>query len=51
VIVNLPVLGSLDQLEKCLAWMGADVLIVAYRAVPCGEEWLGVSCNDASSWG
>jgi exopolysaccharide biosynthesis polyprenyl glycosylphosphotransferase len=41
VIVNLPVLGSLDQLEKCLAWMGADVLIVAYRAVPCGEEWLG----------
>jgi len=43
VIVNLPVLGSLDQLEKCLAWMGADVLIVAYRAVPCGEEWLGGS--------
>ena len=41
VIVNLPVLGSLDQLEKCLAWTGADVLIVAYPAVPCGEEWLG----------
>jgi exopolysaccharide biosynthesis polyprenyl glycosylphosphotransferase len=41
VMVNLPMLGSLDQLEKCVARMGADVLIVACPAVPCGEEWLG----------
>jgi exopolysaccharide biosynthesis polyprenyl glycosylphosphotransferase len=39
VIVNLPVLGSLDQLEKCLAWMGAGVLIIAYPAIPIGEKW------------
>jgi len=37
---NLPVLGSPDQWEKCLAAMGADVLIVAYPSVPYGEEWL-----------
>jgi exopolysaccharide biosynthesis polyprenyl glycosylphosphotransferase len=41
VIVNLPVLGSLDQWEKCLAGTGANMLILAYPAVPYGEEWLG----------
>jgi exopolysaccharide biosynthesis polyprenyl glycosylphosphotransferase len=40
VMVHLPVLGSLDQLEKCLAWAGADLLIVACPAVPIGDRWL-----------
>jgi len=38
---NLPVLGSPEQWEKCLAGGGADVLIVAYPSVRYGEEWLG----------
>src|SRR5260370_3099296 len=41
VIVDLPVLGSPDQWEKCLAGTGANMLILAYPAVPYGEEWLG----------
>ena len=39
-IIKLPVLGSLDQWEKCLAGTGANMLILAYPAVPYGEEWL-----------
>ncbi len=38
---HLPVLGSLDQWEEALANTKAKVLIVAYAAVPSGEEWLG----------
>lgn len=41
VIINLPVLGSLDQWEKCLARTGANMLILACPAVPYGQEWLG----------
>jgi exopolysaccharide biosynthesis polyprenyl glycosylphosphotransferase len=41
VIINLPVLGSLDQWEKCLAGTEANMLILAYPAVPYGQEWLG----------
>src|SRR5437588_2834402 len=41
VVPNLPVLGSLDQWEKSLAAVGANVLIVASPAVPYGEGWLG----------
>jgi exopolysaccharide biosynthesis polyprenyl glycosylphosphotransferase len=40
-IPRLPVLGSLDQWERILASTEASVLIVAYPAVPDGEEWLG----------
>jgi exopolysaccharide biosynthesis polyprenyl glycosylphosphotransferase len=40
VIINLPVLGSLDQWEKCLAGAGANMLILAYPSVPYGQEWL-----------
>jgi len=40
-VVGIPVLGSLNDWEKCLALTGADVLIVAYPAVPHGQEWLG----------
>lgn len=40
MIVNLPVLGSLGQWEKCLAGTGANMLILAYPAVPDGQEWL-----------
>jgi exopolysaccharide biosynthesis polyprenyl glycosylphosphotransferase len=39
--LNIPVLGSLDQWEKCLAATGANVLIVAYPVIPGGAEWLG----------
>ena len=37
---NLPVLGSLDQWEKCLIATGANLLIVTYPAFPYREEWL-----------
>jgi exopolysaccharide biosynthesis polyprenyl glycosylphosphotransferase len=40
-IPSLPVLGSLDQWEKALSATGANLLIVAYPAVPVGAEWLG----------
>ncbi len=41
VVPHLPVLGSLDQWEKCLATVGANVLIVASPVVPYEERWLG----------
>ncbi len=40
-VPHLPVLGSLDQWEKSLAAVGANVLIVASPAAPYGEGWLG----------
>jgi exopolysaccharide biosynthesis polyprenyl glycosylphosphotransferase len=40
-ISNLPVLGSMDQWEEVLCATGANILIVAYPAVPDAERWLG----------
>jgi exopolysaccharide biosynthesis polyprenyl glycosylphosphotransferase len=40
VMPHVPVLGSLNQWENSLAGTGANVLIVAYPAVPDGEQWL-----------
>jgi len=40
-VSNLPVLGSLDQWEQCLAATGANTLILVYPAVPYGQEWFG----------
>lgn len=40
VMPHVPVLGSLNQWEKSLASTGANVLVVAYPAVPDGEQWL-----------
>jgi len=37
---SVPVLGSPDQWEKALAETGANVLIVAYRLIPYGADWL-----------
>lgn len=42
MISNVPVLGSLDQWEQCLAETGASMLVVAYPVLPDGAEWLGV---------
>jgi exopolysaccharide biosynthesis polyprenyl glycosylphosphotransferase len=39
-VANVPVLGSLDDWEKCLALTGAEVLIVAHPALPDGQQWL-----------
>jgi exopolysaccharide biosynthesis polyprenyl glycosylphosphotransferase len=39
-ILSVPILGHLDQWEKCLAATGADVLIVAFPVVPDSAEWL-----------
>jgi exopolysaccharide biosynthesis polyprenyl glycosylphosphotransferase len=41
LVPNVPLLGSLNQWEKCLAAAGANVLIVAYPVLPDGAEWLG----------
>jgi exopolysaccharide biosynthesis polyprenyl glycosylphosphotransferase len=38
---NLPVLGSLDQWEKCLIATGANFLVVTYPVFPYRDEWLG----------
>jgi exopolysaccharide biosynthesis polyprenyl glycosylphosphotransferase len=39
-IIDLPVLGSVEQWEECLVSTGANLLIVAYPAVPGEGEWL-----------
>ena len=38
---NLPVLGSIDQWERCLIATRANLLIVTYPILPHREEWLG----------
>jgi exopolysaccharide biosynthesis polyprenyl glycosylphosphotransferase len=40
-IGKLPVLGLVDQWEKCLIATGAKLLVVTYPALPSREEWLG----------
>ncbi len=40
-VQHVPALGSLDQLEKSLAAVEANVLIVASPLVSYGEGWLG----------
>src|SRR6266849_8969724 len=40
VTPNLPLLGSLNQWEEALAHTDSSLLILAYVAVPNGEEWL-----------
>ncbi|HYT24118.1 MAG TPA: exopolysaccharide biosynthesis polyprenyl glycosylphosphotransferase [Candidatus Polarisedimenticolia bacterium] len=40
-IASLPMLGPAHQWEEVLSSTGANLLIVAYPAVPGGAEWLG----------
>jgi exopolysaccharide biosynthesis polyprenyl glycosylphosphotransferase len=40
-MATLPVLGSLDRWEECLAKTGANLVIVAYPIVASAGDWLG----------
>jgi exopolysaccharide biosynthesis polyprenyl glycosylphosphotransferase len=39
-VTQVPVLGSLEQWEKCLATVDANVLVLASPAVPYADGWL-----------